>query len=101
MTWQRVPLIIAGVGWIGLLGTVVLTARYQVDELGSGLVFNWVLGTGMITSGLLLLSGAIAAEYLVLQGVLTRGRRNSIFFRTTGVIGVVAILYGVATMAGG
>jgi hypothetical protein len=56
MTWQGVPLIIACVGWIGVLGSVVVAARYEVGELGSGLVLNWLLATGMLASGLLLVS---------------------------------------------
>ena len=98
---QQKSLILAWAGWIGLLSTVVVAARYELTDLGSGLVFNWILGLGMIGSGLLLVSGAVAAGYLVARGVSSGERRNPFFFRTTGVIGVVAILYGFAVLAGG
>ena len=102
VTKLHVPLIVACAGWIGVLGTVVVAARYEVTaDLGSGLVFSWVLGTGMIGSGLLLASAAAGAEYLNARDVSTRKRRKSMFFRTTGVIGILAILYGVAMIGGG
>jgi len=101
VTRLHLPLIVACAGWIGVLGTVVVAARYEVTaDLGSGLVFNWVLGSGMIGSGLLLAGAAVGAEYLNVRDVSKRERRKSIFFRTTGAIGILAILYGVAMIGG-
>ena len=84
-------------GWAGLLITVVSAARTDLTELGSGLVFQWIVGFGTMASGLLLISAAVGAHRLVSQGTVIVERRNIWFFRVMGVIGVVATLYG-ATM---
>ena len=94
---QQVSLFLAGAGWIGALGTVLFVARTDDADFG-GLVSGWVLGRGMIVSGLLLVSGAVVAECLVNRTDGIRERRNRAFLRITGVIGVVAILYGAAAI---
>jgi hypothetical protein len=92
----RVPLVFAFAGVAGLVITVVSAALTEVSELGGGLVFNTILGSGMMVSGLLLISGAVAAKQLVSRGDAERTRRNSLFFGVIGVIGVVATVYGAA-----
>ena len=90
----RVPFIVVWAGCAGMLITVVSAARTDVAELGSGLVFNSILGFGMMASGLLLISGAVGAKRLVSQRGVIAERRNSWFFGVMGVIGVIASLYG-------
>ena len=96
----RVPFIVVCAGCVGLLATVVSAARTDVSELGGGLVFNTILGFGMMASGLLLISGAVGARRLVSQGALEGTRRNSLFFGLIGVIGIATALYGVAMFFG-
>jgi hypothetical protein len=93
----RVPFIVVCAGLVGLLVTVVSAARTDLTDLGSGLVFQWIVGFGTMASGLLLFSAAVGAHRLVSRGAVITVRRNIWFFRVMGVIGVVAILYG-ATM---
>jgi hypothetical protein len=96
----RVPFIVVCAGCAGLLVTIVSAARTDVAELGGGLVFNTILGFGMMASGLLLISGAVGAKRLVSHGAAEGARRNSLFFGVVGVIGVVTTLYGAAVFFG-
>jgi hypothetical protein len=93
----RVPFILVCASFVGLLITMVSAARTDLTELGSGLVFQWIVGFGTMASGLLLISAAVRAHRLVSQGAVIAERRNVWFFRVMGVIGLVATLYG-ATM---
>jgi hypothetical protein len=97
----RIPFIVACAGGAGALVTVILAARTDTPEPGSGFVFITILGYGMIASGLLLVSGAVGAKRLVSQGAAMRERRDALFFWLAGVIGVVATLYGAAVLVGG
>ena len=90
----RVPFIVVCAGWAGLLVTAVSAVRTDLTELGSGLVFQWIVGFGTMASGLLLISAALGAHRLVSKGAVIGERRNIWFFRVMGVIGVVAALYG-------
>jgi hypothetical protein len=92
----RVPFLFAFAGFAGLVITVVSAVRTDVTELGGGLVFNTILGSGMMASGLLLISGAVTAKRLVSQRAAERTRRNSWFFGVIGAIGVGVTLYGAA-----
>ena len=92
----RVPFVFAFAGFAGLAITAVSALRTDVTELGGGLVFNTILGSGLMASGLLLISGAVAAKRLVSQGAVEQTRRNSWFFGVIGVIGVGVTLYGAA-----
>jgi hypothetical protein len=99
--FRRAPPFLMGAGWIGVFGSVLLAARTDDGEFGSGLVFNTVLGFGMLAGGFLPLGGAVAAEHVVYKGAAMRSRRKTIFFRITGVIGLLAFLYGAALLGGG
>src|SRR4051812_6251462 len=98
---KRIPLVLVCAGGVGVLGSILLAARTDDTEFGSGLVFNTALGFGMLAGGLLLLGGAVGAERIVYEGAAMRSRRNTLFFRISGVVGLAIFLYGAALLSGG
>jgi hypothetical protein len=92
----KTPRVLAIVGWLVIVAAIIAAARIPEDgELGTGLVFVWILGWGCISGGIILLSAVALARQARRKAPRSKALDN-VLFGAALITGIMATLYGAA-----